>query len=153
MDLNDTVRGVAQIAAPEAERNDVRIAMELEEDLPPVLGDRIQLEQVLLNLARNAIDAMAGGGARNLSVRTTRRGERVRVEVSDSGRGVPAEDREHLFDPFFSTKPEGMGMGLSISRSIIEAHGGTLALAVLASHGSTFFFELPAHDEARGQAI
>jgi C4-dicarboxylate-specific signal transduction histidine kinase len=149
VDLNDTVRGVAHIAAPEAERNDVRVQLELEDELPPVLGDRIQLEQVLLNLTRNAVEAMAGGDTRSLLIRSSQRGERVRVEVLDSGRGVPDEDRERLFDPFFSTKPEGMGMGLSISRSIIEAHGGTLAVELTPDSGSRFYFDLPAHGEAR----
>ena len=115
------------------------------EDLPLVTGDRIQLQQVLLNLVLNAADAMRSVNvdARVLEISTARTNGVVRVSVHDSGPGLNEYSVRRLFTPFFTTKPDGMGVGLSISRSIVEAHGGHLALSKNSDRGATFEFELP----------
>ena len=125
-----------------------RGGVELRTDLspvPPVLGDRIQLQQVMLNLIMNGIDAMDSvqNRRRELQVRLAREQDSVLVEVQDSGVGWDPKTGEKMFDAFFSTKPEGMGMGLTISYSIIEAHGGRLQAALASPHGAVFSFTLP----------
>lgn len=113
---------------------------------PPVLGDRVQLQQVLLNLIMNGVEAMtASEGARELRVSSRQRGgNEVVVAIRDSGSGIDPERADQLFRPFFTTKPEGMGMGLSISRSLIEARGGNLSATANEDRGTTFRFSLPA---------
>jgi signal transduction histidine kinase len=107
-------------------------------------GDRIQLQQVILNLVSNSIDAMAAVTPRNLVIRSILDGaDRVRIDVEDSGCGIDAEDAERVFDAFFTTKPSGMGMGLSVCRSIIENHGGRLWASRNSDRGTTFHFTLP----------
>jgi signal transduction histidine kinase len=121
--------------------------MELAEQLPCVLADRVQLQQVLLNLMMNAIDAMKSisDRPRILRVRTKRHeGNTVLVSVQDSGIGLEPEAMEQLFETFYTTKPDGMGMGLSISYSIIESHGGRLWANRNDGPGATFYFTLPA---------
>jgi len=125
--------------------------MELAPDLPPVTGDRVQLQQVVLNLFLNGIEAMRGleNRERNLIIRT-QRGEdgEVRVAVQDSGMGFDPHSAERMFDPFHTTKPGGLGMGLSISRSIVESHGGQLWAVSNDGPGATFqftLFERPKH--------
>jgi two-component system, LuxR family, sensor kinase FixL len=116
-------------------------------DLPDVLGDRVQLQQVLLNLILNAMEAMGSitGRARVLTIRSERREapEIAAIGVRDTGVGFDARTGERLLDAFFTTKPEGMGMGLSICRTIISAHGGRLSYANNEDHGATFEFTLP----------
>ena len=128
----------------EAARRHTRIAVDIEKDIPPVALDRIQIQQVLSNLIRNGIDAMdqtAGNGGIQLHV-TREDEDTVKIAVSDSG--APAwKCRTKVFQPFFSTKQHGMGMGLTICRSIVEAHGGTLWAENNASRGATFAFLLP----------
>lgn len=120
------------------------LTLDLAPDLPPVLGDRTQLQQVVVNLAMNALQAMAGGGRRALTIRAARDGaEHVRVAVEDSGPGVPDADLPRLFDSFFTTKAAGMGMGLSICRSIVERHGGSIDAANVQDGGAIFSFTLP----------
>jgi signal transduction histidine kinase len=123
----------------------VRLRLEIAEGLPKVVGDRVQLQQVALNLLSNAIDAVAAGErpAREVAVLALRSGDGVRVEVRDSGAGMDAESLARIFQPFFTTKPKGMGLGLSISRTIVEAHGGTLSAHSAPGEGSTFRIELP----------
>jgi C4-dicarboxylate-specific signal transduction histidine kinase len=112
--------------------------------VPLVLGDRVQLQQVMLNLIMNGIDAMTIlARRRELQVRLSRESEFVVVEVQDSGVGWDLKTGEHMFDAFYSTKPEGMGMGLTISYSIIEAHGGRLRASLASPHGAVFSFTLP----------
>jgi C4-dicarboxylate-specific signal transduction histidine kinase len=114
--------------------------------LPPVLADHIQIEQVLLNLLRNAIDAIAAADSpeRLIVVEAHCKGGRtVQISVADSGPGVIPEVANRLFEPFMTTKPEGMGMGLSISRSIVESHGGRLQMLQRVDSGATFVFDLP----------
>jgi C4-dicarboxylate-specific signal transduction histidine kinase len=126
--------------------NHAAVRTELDADIPPVSGDSIQLQQVLVNLILNAIEAANGtvNGARELLLRTQRAGTNdVVVAVQDSGIGIDPQHMDRLFRPFFTTKATGMGMGLAISRSIIEAHGGRLWATSNGSHGATFQFSLP----------
>ena len=125
------------------------IEVELSPDLPIVLGDSIQLQQVILNLVMNGIDAMTTvvNRPRTLILRSESQGSgHVRVLVQDSGIGLTDEVKRRLFEPFFTTRSKGMGMGLSISRSIIEAHGGRLWAESNGSGGATFQFTLPSED-------
>jgi signal transduction histidine kinase len=124
----------------------VTIQTELEPALPPVSGDRIQLHQVILNLIHNAADAMSGveDRPRQLRISTASGGDgRVRLMVQDVGVGLDSENLQKLFEPFFTTKSGGMGIGLSISRTIIERHGGRLWAEPNAGPGATFSFEIP----------
>ena len=127
-------------------RGKVELRAELAADLPPVVGDRIQLQQVILNLILNARDAMSEVRThpRELLITTlkSKSGEVV-VAVRDSGTGLDPKDADRIFDPFFTTKSEGMGLGLSISRTIIEAHGGTLWAKPNEGKGATIQFTLP----------
>ena len=149
--LNDLVYRTLTLASGEITRHQVELQTVLAADLPNVLGDRVQLQQVLLNLIINAVEAMSSitGRARVLTVRSERREapETVTITVRDSGVGLDPRRAERLFDAFFTTKPEGMGMGLSICRTIISAHGGYLSNANNADHGATFEFKLPAYAE------
>ncbi len=143
--INDVIEDVIALSSRMLRQRRVTLRLDLSPDLPRVIGDRVQLQQVLLNLVLNAADAMQGsnGRGRALAIRSSRRGERVAVAVQDSGGGLQQADLDRIFTPFFTTKPEGMGVGLSISRSIVEAHGGVLNLTNNSSHGATFEFELP----------
>ena len=119
--------------------------MELAADLPRVLGDRVQLQQVILNLVMNGIEAMSAvtDRSRDLLIRSCQyESDKVLVAVQDAGTGLETESRDHLFTAFFTTKPKGMGMGLAISRSIIEAHGGKLWASPNDGPGATFQFTL-----------
>jgi PAS domain S-box-containing protein len=145
LDLNGLVRESARVIEPEARQFGIRVRLDLTPDLPPVTCDGIQIEQVLLNLLLNGIEAVqaSGNGERTIAVTTAPLGDAaVEVAIRDSGVGLPAPPTD-VFAPFFSTKPSGLGMGLSISRSIIEAHGGRLSAARNADRGSTFRFTLP----------
>jgi PAS domain S-box-containing protein len=148
VDVNEAVRNVLALLARDLQVGRVTTRLQLADRLPPVLGDRIQLEQVVLNLIRNAEEAL-GGQPGELIVRTalTDAGT-IEVAISDTGCGLTPEVQARLFQPFFTTKPQGMGMGLAISRSIIEAHGGRLFAAPHAPRGSTFCFTLPISREA-----
>jgi len=149
--LNDLIYRTLTLASEEMTRHHVELQTELAVDLPNVLADRIQLQQVLLNLIINAVEAMSSitGRTRVLTVRSERREspETIAIAVRDSGVGLDPQRAERLFDAFFTTKPEGMGMGLSICRTIISAHGGRLSNANNADHGATFEFTLPAYAE------
>jgi signal transduction histidine kinase len=128
----------------------VALRLELAPTLPPVLGDRIQLQQVILNLVINGIEAMqpVKDRPRELLIRTQQdETSQVLVTVSDCGVGVAAENADRLFDAFFTTKSSGMGMGLSICRSIVNAHGGRLSASGNAGPGATFQVTLPLHRE------
>jgi signal transduction histidine kinase len=150
LDLNETTREVIALSLPDLRANGVALQAELAADLPSVTGDRIQLQQVILNLLRNASDAMTEvhDGARELLVTTARDGdERVRLSVRDAGVGVDPESMNKLLDAFYSTKDDGMGIGLSVSRSIIERHHGRLWAEPNDGPGATFSFSIPTtHD-------
>ncbi|MFL5311587.1 MAG: PAS domain S-box protein [Myxococcales bacterium] len=147
LDVNDVIRESIGFTRAELERYSVAIRTELSDGLPAVLGDRVQLQQVLVNLILNARDAMAD--ARDVSAELTVGSRRedsggVLVEVKDRGRGIDAAQAERIFEAFFSTKPTGLGMGLSVSRSIVEMHGGRIWAAPNDGRGATMRFTLPA---------
>jgi len=154
LDLRDVVRDVLALSRYESATRRLTIRTELREDLPLVLGDRIQLQQVLLNLVMNGMDAMntIEESKRVLTIcgRPERRDGRPEtlVSVQDAGAGIKPEKMDRLFEAFYSTKPQGMGMGLAISRSIIEAHGGRLWAESNQGPGATFSFSLPAAPES-----
>ena len=143
--INDVIRDVAALSDRTLRQRHIELRLELAADLPRVRGDRIQLQQVLLNLVLNGADAMGSlnGRPRALGISSSQRNGQVTVAVEDSGSGLSPTELSHIFTPFFTTKPEGMGVGLSISRSIVEAHGGSLKLTRNSENGATFEFELP----------
>jgi PAS domain S-box-containing protein len=150
MDLNEAAREVAALLLSEIQRNGVVLRYELADDLPPVVGDRIQLQQVILNLLRNAADAMSAidDRPRDLLIRTERDGgNEIRLSVKDSGVGLTLQAADKIFGAFYTTKTDGMGIGLSISRSIIEAHQGRLWATPNDGPGSTFSFAIPCAPE------
>ncbi|MEH2567433.1 sensor histidine kinase [Bradyrhizobium sp. AZCC 2289] len=146
--INDAILEVIALTRTEAANNSVSVRTQFAEDLPRVQGDRVQLQQVMLNLIVNAIQAMScnGEGARELviSVDAIPSVGGVRVGVRDTGPGLSPESLSRLFEPFYTTKPDGMGMGLSICRSIIEAHGGRLWATGCEPRGALFQFTIPA---------
>src|ERR1700683_3946767 len=144
--INEIIRETVALIEVQASRNDVDLVLELMPELPVVLGDSIQLQQVILNLLLNGIEAMTGvtGRPRRLLVQSkSEAASQIRVSVQDSGIGVSDEVMARLFEPFFTTRAKGIGMGLPISRSIVEAHGGRLWVQSAGSEGSTFQFTLP----------
>ena len=144
--LNETIEAAVGMIRWELSQNEIAVRVDIAESLPPVYGDPIQIEQVLLNLIRNSVDSMGGvpPEQRSLTVRATLLDDdRLCVEVCDSGIGLPPADQGSVFDPFFTTKPDGLGIGLSISRSIVEAHRGTLEARNNPDHGATFSLTLP----------
>ena len=147
LEVNEIIRSVLAAVDGELVRHRVSVHVELTQSLPRVNGDRIQLQQVLLNLTTNAIESMATtDGARALGVTSEIHASGgVLVSVKDTGTGVAPEDVDRIFAPLFTTKGHGMGMGLSISRSIIEAHDGRLWAVPNAPRGSVFHFVLPGH--------
>ncbi len=148
LDINEVILEVVALTRSEVLRNGVSLRTELANGLPLAQGDRIQLQQVVLNLIMNAIEAMTevGGGARELLIDTGKdASDGALVAVRDSGPGLDPKSFDRLFDAFYTTKPSGMGMGLSICRSIIEAHGGRLWAEANAPCGAVFQFTLPAH--------
>ncbi|MGC1646671.1 MAG: PAS domain S-box protein [Candidatus Sulfotelmatobacter sp.] len=146
MDLNEATREVTALSLSELQRSGVILRHELADDLPLVVGDRIQLQQVILNLLRNAADAMGTtyDRPRELLIRTERdEGNQVRLSVKDSGVGFTPQTADRIFEPFYTSKTDGMGIGLSISRSIIEAHHGRLWATPNDGPGATFSFAIP----------
>src|SRR5271165_1170286 len=155
LDLNETIRDVLALAGDEAKKRNVIIRTQLADDLSPVSGDRVQLQQVGLNLIMNGMEAMSGVEQRRRElVITTRRIEpdQVQVTVADSGIGLDPNTMGRIFDPFYSTKAGGMGMGLSISRSIVQAHGGRLWATVNDGPGTSFHFTLPKYHAGAADA-
>ena len=146
LDLNLLAGEVITLVTPEANSRKVRLALEPVSSLPPVRGDRVQLQQVLLNLLLNAMDAMndSAPDGRRITVRVQARGSQVKIVVSDTGHGIPADKLSQVFKAFFSTKPNGLGMGLAISHSIIEAHGGSIRAKNNEAGGATFTITLTA---------
>jgi PAS domain S-box-containing protein len=146
LDVNDAVQEVLALTRHELERHRIAIQTEFDGLLPAILADRIQLQQVILNLIMNGIDAMNEVSDRDRVLRVCSRqsdGDEVAVSVYDSGVGLRPDAAERIFETFFTTKPDGMGLGLAISNSIIEAHGGRLWAAPAATHGTVFSFALP----------
>jgi signal transduction histidine kinase len=141
---NDIVADAAILVAREVAAQGVALALDLAPGLPEIAADKVQLQQVVINLLVNAIQAMAqAAGERRLAARTRRCEDGVAIEVDDSGPGIPAEAAKRIFDAFYTTKEAGMGMGLSICRTLVEAHGGTIALVAKAGPGALFHVTLP----------
>jgi C4-dicarboxylate-specific signal transduction histidine kinase len=153
VDVNEVIREMLVLLWSEATQYNILVRTELAADPAWVMGDRLQLQQLLMNLMMNAIDAMKEvDGARELIIKSQREGnEQVMVSVSDTGVGLPPQQAEQIFNAFFTTKPHGAGMGLSISRSIVESHGGHLWAEAADSslRGASFCFTLPS--KAEGQ--
>jgi PAS domain S-box-containing protein len=147
LSVNQLLQEVVGLVRNDALIHNVAIELRLDPDLPAVHGDRIQLQQVVMNLLLNAFDAIEGGSPKNRTVQVEiERGEReVKVKVRDRGPGIPRDTFERLFEPFNTSKPQGLGMGLSISRSIVNLHGGRLWAENNPDGGATFSFALPVH--------
>jgi C4-dicarboxylate-specific signal transduction histidine kinase len=152
LDINEVVREVLALVDGELQQHSIPVRTELAEGLPHVTAARVQLQQVILNLLNNAIEAMGATRreARRLRLSSEAHGtDTVRIAVEDSGPGIDPEKLGRIFDPFFTTKPTGMGMGLSICRSIVEAHGGRLRALRAGAGGSLFEIALPADERPR----
>lgn len=148
-DINTIVEETCGFATLGAAIEGIDVEIDLAADLPPILIDSVQVQQVVLNLVRNGIDALRGRQGAAITVATARRSSgEVEVVVSDTGPGVAPEVRERLFEPFVSTKPDGIGIGLSICRTIVEAHGGEISVDAGAGNGATFRFTLPVSAES-----
>jgi C4-dicarboxylate-specific signal transduction histidine kinase len=147
IDINQSIREVIALARSELQRHNVSLGTQLSSDVALAFADRIQLQQVILNLVMNAVEAMSENGPQELLIRTDSDvSGAIAVSVRDSGPGVSPENIGRLFTPFFTTKPQGMGMGLAICRSIVEAHGGRLWATANEDRGATFQFTLPSAD-------
>ncbi len=151
VDVNEAIREMIVLLRSEATRYKITVRMELAADLPGIMGDRVQLQQVLMNLIVNSIDAMKEvDGARELTVKSQRtKKEEVLVSVCDTGVGLPPQQADQIFNAFFTTKAHGTGMGLRISRSIVESLGGRLWAADNSPRGASFHFALPTKIEAK----
>jgi C4-dicarboxylate-specific signal transduction histidine kinase len=144
VDVNELIREMIVLLRSEVNRYSISIRTELAEDLPKAMADRVQLQQVFMNLMLNGIDAMKGTtGEGELTIKSEISDAQLLISVSDTGVGLPPEQEDQIFRAFFTTKDDGTGMGLPISRSIIESHGGRLWAAGKSARGATFQFTLP----------
>jgi signal transduction histidine kinase len=151
LDINAAISELIELTRGEAVKSGVSVRTQLADGLPLIHGDRVQLQQVILNLIINAVEAMSGvsEGARDLLISTVKAEPGgVLVAVKDSGPGLAPASLERLFEAFYTTKPDGLGMGLSICRSIIDAHGGRLWASANVRQGAIFQFLLPAHPDS-----
>jgi C4-dicarboxylate-specific signal transduction histidine kinase len=151
VDLNEATREVVALSLSRLQRNRVVLRLDLADDLPLVTSDRVQIQQVIMNLVRNASDAMSSVDARprELRIRTERdENDHVRLTIQDAGTGFDPQVVNRLFEAFYTTKRDGMGIGLSVSRSIVESHHGRLWAAMNEGPGATFSFSLPCGSEA-----
>jgi signal transduction histidine kinase len=155
VDVNETIREVLALVGDKAKRGGVIIRTQFADDVLPVLGDRVQLQQVVLNLIMNGIEAMSSVVERPrqlvISSEKADSGE-VQVTVQDTGIGLDPNTKARIFDPFYTTKSGGMGMGLSISRSILQSHGGRLWATANDGPGASFHFTIPKYDEEETNA-
>jgi C4-dicarboxylate-specific signal transduction histidine kinase len=155
LDLNQTIQEVLPLVGDDAKRRNVRIRPQCAADLAPVAGDRVQLQQVVLNLLMNGIEAMSSVADRPRELVITTRNvepDQVQVTVEDAGTGLDPTAMDKIFDPFYTTKPSGMGMGLAICRSILQAHGGRLWAMAKDGPGTLFHFTLPTSREEESHA-
>jgi signal transduction histidine kinase len=150
VDVNEVIREMIVLLRNQATRYSILVRTDLAADIPQIMGDRVQLQQVLMNLIVNSIDAMKDvEGTRNLVIKSQRaENEQVMLSVSDTGVGLPPRQADQIFNAFFTTKVQGTGMGLRISRSIVESHGGRLWAADNSPRGASFHFTLPTKAEA-----
>jgi C4-dicarboxylate-specific signal transduction histidine kinase len=144
INLNNLINTVLALLRMDLQKDGVRVETRLDEQLPPVIADAVQLQQVILNLIVNAMDAMRNAQPRVLKVQTSRIPGKAHVSIEDTGPGISDSDRERIFNPLFTTKAGGMGMGLSICRSIVENHRGRIWVETVIGPGAIFQFELPA---------
>jgi signal transduction histidine kinase len=151
LDVNDVIREIIALLRGELARYSISVWPELATDLPHVMGDRVQLQQVMMNLINNSIDAMKDlDGSRELAIKSERGDrEQLMVSVSDTGVGLPVQQADQIFNAFFTTKFHGTGMGLSISRSIVESHSGRLWADANSPHGANFHIVLPSAEFER----
>jgi len=152
VDVNEVIEEMIVLLRGEATRYSISVLTELAPDLPRVMGDRVQLQQVMMNLMMNSIDATKEmDGTRELTIKSQRaENEQLLVSVSDTGKGLPEGSADQIFNAFFTTKPHGTGMGLRICRSIVESHGGRLWAASNSPRGTNLYLTLPVIFEARG---
>jgi signal transduction histidine kinase len=152
VDINDAIQEVVSLLSNESSRHRILMSTELEAGLPRVRGDRVQLQQVMVNLIMNAVDATRAisGGPREIVVRSAEEDGWLVVSVEDTGAGLNPEQLDRIFEPFFTTKDQGIGMGLSISRSIVEGHSGKLCASSREPRGARFEFTLPVSDAGKG---
>ena len=144
VDINKVVLSVLALVRIDLQKHDIELQTQLDDRIPEVVGNQVQLQQVILNLVNNAIEAMSSLKTRVLRIQTKLNGSNtVHVSVEDTGTGIEPSDLARLFQPMFTTKERGMGMGLSICQSIIETHGGRIWVSPGANGGSIFQFELP----------
>jgi C4-dicarboxylate-specific signal transduction histidine kinase len=149
-DINGVIRNVLDLVRTRLRDAGVQLQLELDESLPVIEADKVQMQQVVLNLVVNAVDAMleAESRPRILSVHSRAAEDGVLVNVRDTGSGLSTPNADQVFEPFYTTKADGIGIGLAISRSIVEAHGGTIWASTEAGPGATFSFTLPIHAQA-----
>jgi two-component system, LuxR family, sensor kinase FixL len=152
VNINTIITNVLALVKNECLRNRITVLTELEPDALLVQGDPVQLQQLVLNLVMNAMDAMTSSELRDLLLRTQCASDMARVSVCDSGTGFDPEAADRLFDAFYTTKTSGMGMGLAICRSIIQSHGGKLSARANAPRGAIFEFELPLREASAAVA-
>jgi signal transduction histidine kinase len=146
VDLNQLVRNAVSLAEPEARQHGINLRLDLDGEIPPVEIDSVQIEQVVLNLLNNAIEAMTDSptNGTELAVRSSvEKDSMVRIAVTDSGKSISPSMIDRVFEPFYTTKTHGLGMGLAISRSIVESHGGRMWAVLNPGGGMTFQFTLP----------
>jgi signal transduction histidine kinase len=149
VNVNQVIGEMTALLRSETNRYSILVRTELTENLPQITADPVQLQQVLLNLIMNGIDAMKDvKGTRELIIRSRNENNQIVVSITDTGVGLPREQSEQIFNAFYTTKPQGTGMGLSISRSIVESHGGRLWVSNNCSSGATFNMALPTGSDA-----
>ena len=149
-DINVVVEETFRLATLGTAADGIDVKLDLAADLPPALIDQVQIQQVVLNLVRNSIDALSDSEVPAITLETVAGRERVEVVVRDNGPGISPDVRERVFEPFVSTKPDGIGIGLSICRTIIEAHGGRIEVEAGTECGAAFRFSVPEFDESTG---
>lgn len=149
-DLNGVIRNVVDLVRTRLRDASVQLELELDDSLPEIEADKVQVQQVVMNLVLNAVDAMleAQTRPRILSMQSRASDSGVLVHVRDTGSGLSAPAAEQVFEPFYTTKTDGIGIGLAISRSIVEAHGGSIWASAKTGQGTTFSFTLPLHAPA-----
>ena len=149
-DLNEILSGLVEFFAPELKQAGVAVTLDLAPDLPPVRADEGQLRAAFLNLVRNSREAMPRGG--RISIRTRRVDDGVEAEVRDTGGGIPAEALQRIFDPFYSTKEKGTGLGLAFTQQVVQEHGGSVRCESAPGVGTVFTVRLPCAPEERAGA-
>jgi two-component system NtrC family sensor kinase len=144
-DVHAVIQDVVALTRQRIQQANVQVQMTLAPNMPPLRANKDQLKQVFLNLVLNAVEAMPGGGKLQIATRVERKGRLACIALRDDGVGLAPEVREHIFEPFYTTKSQGTGVGLSISYGLIEQHGGDIQVESTEGQGSCFTVELPVH--------